>query len=176
MAIKQMKLTMQAVGNTESGAELLVSIDGNTKIDQSVPSVGSADLGIVDPSEIVEFDIEVGSAQGLSNLADIFAQETHSFSATATNGVIKIENISVNFNPEMTSNVGNILANVVSSGANGFSVVNIVTQPLWDGIADTAIYDIEMNNGPEQITGPGEVLIQAGQTVTFDITIPLFYD
>jgi hypothetical protein len=176
MAIKQMKLTVQAVGHTESGAELLVLIDGNVMIDQSVPSVGSADLGIADPSEIVEFDIEVGSAQGQSNLANILAQETRSFSATATNGVIKLENISVNFNPKITSNVGNILANVVSSGADGFFVVNIVTQPLWDGVADTAKYDIKLNNGPEQITGPGEVLIQAGETVTFDISVPLFYD
>jgi hypothetical protein len=176
MAIKQMKLTMQAVGDAGTSAELSVSIDGITKINQSVPSVGSASLGIPDPSETVEFDIEVSSAQGLLNVVDIFAQEIHSFSAHASNGVIKIEAISVNFSPQMSSNVGNILANTTSSGANGFSVVNIVTQPLWDGTADTAIYDIIMNNGPTQITGPGEVLIQSGQTVAFDISVPLYYD
>lgn len=63
----------------------------------------------------------------------------------------------------------------VSSGANGFSVCNIVTQPLWNGESDLVRYDIRYNNGPEQITGPGEVLIQPGETVTFDISVPLYY-
>ena len=175
MATKQVKLTMQVAPTTGSAADLVVLIDGDVKFNASVPGLGPAEQGTTDPVETVEFDIEVSSAQGLSNVADIFTKETHNFSATANNGRIKIETINVNFNPELTSNVGNLLANVVSSGANGFSTCNIVTQPLWNGEPDLVRYDIRHNNGPEQITGPGEVLIQPGETVTFDISVPLYY-
>ena len=175
MPIKQVKLTMQAVSDSESTVNLSVSVDGNVKFNQTVPTVGSGQQGITDPNEIVEFDLEVASAQGKSNLEDIFAPETLSFSATATDGLIKIENISVNFNPELSSNVGNLLANVVSSGVDGLVACNIITQPLWNGVANTAIYNIEYNLGPLQITGPGEVVIESGQTVTFDILVPLYY-
>lgn len=172
MPTKQVKLTMQAASGSGSTVDLSVSVDGTVKFNQVVPIVGPASQGMTDPNESVEFDLEVGSAQGMSNVANIFAGETHSFSATAANGVIKIETIGVNFSPVFpTSNVGN----VTSSGANGFAVCDITTQPLWDGVADTQLYDIQFNRGPIQVTGPGEVLIQSGQTVTFDISVPLYY-
>lgn len=175
MPTKQVKLTMQAVPQSGSTVDLSVSVDGTVRFNHSVTAIGTGDMGITDPHEIVEFDLEVASAQGMSNVADIFLNETHAFSATAGNGLIKIENISVNFNPELTSNVGNLLANVVSSGVDGFLICDITTQPLWDGVADTQIYNIAYNRGPLQITGPGEVLIQSEQTVTFDISVPLYY-
>lgn len=175
MPTKQVKLTMQAVSESASTVDLLVYVDGSVKWNQSVPTVGSGDMGISNPNEKVEFELEVASAQGAGNVAYIFAGETHSFSATAGDGLIKIENIKVNFSPVWPGNVGNILANVVSSGADGFLGCDIITQPLWDGEADIQIYNIEYNRGPLQITGPGEVLIQSGQTVTFDISVPLYY-
>lgn len=175
MSTKQVKLTMQAVPQSGSTVDLSVSVDGTVRFNHSVPAIGSGDMGITDPHETVEFDLEVASAQGQSNVANIFAPETHSFSATATDGVIKIENISVNFNPILSSNVGNVLANVVSSGVDGFFTCDITTQPLWNGVADTAIYNIAYNRGPLQETGPGEVLIESGQTVTFNLLVPLYY-
>lgn len=168
MPTKQIKITMQA---QPSGAEDLtfqVKIDGNTVYNQTVPATGPAQQGLTDPSETITFDFDVAA----SNTAR--ATENHTFSFIATNGAAKIETIAANFSA-VNETVGDVV-NFVPGTANTFVVCNIVTQPEWDGQAILDRYDISYNNGPNQVTGPGEVMMYDGETVVFDVAVTNYND
>lgn len=161
MPTKQVKITLQASPDAGQDVNLVVAVDGTTKINQAVPAVGPAEQGITDPSETVQFDLDVANAT--ANVANTVC----AFSITATNGRAKIETIATNFT---------VQGNAVPGNATVFLTSNIVSQPLWNGQALLDRYDIAYNNGPIQITGPGEVLIESGETVTFDVAVQNFND
>ena len=163
MPTKQVKLTLQASPASGQDVNLLITVDGATKFNQTVPAVGPAEQGITDPSESLQFDLNVDALVANSNVVT----ETHTFSMTATNGRAKIESIASNFSRQDANVAGN---------ASTFLVCNIVSQPMWNGQALLERYDIAYNNGPIQVTGPGEILIESGETVTFDVAVQKFND
>ena len=163
MPTKQVKLTLQASPASGQDVNLLITVDGTTKFNQTVPAMGPAEQGIPDPSETVQFDLNVDSLVANSNVNT----ETHTFSMTATTGRAKIETIQSNFTRQDANLAGD---------AGTFLTCNIVSQPMWNGQALLERYDIAYNNGPTQITGPGEVLVESGETVTFDVAVQKFND
>jgi len=160
MPTKQIKVIFQANPTSDQDVTLQIAVDDETKFNQQVPAMGPAQQGIPDPTENIEFDLDMANATAnafFTNLA---------FSITAINGRAKIETLQANFT--MTANLAGY--------ANGFVTCDIVSQPLWNGTALLERYNLEYNRGPEQITGPGEVQILAGETVTFDVQVPNWND
>jgi len=118
----------------------------------------------------VTFDIDVPVTTGNS------VTTTMAFSAVVTGGTVQIEDIEANYSISST-NTGTEEEPVytpVAGTADKFAIVNIVSQPLWNGVALVDRYNIEYNIGPIQITGPGEVLINGDETVEFNIEVPNF--
>ena len=121
----------------------------------------------------ITFDIDVPVLTSTGNLINNMA-----FSAAVTGATVQIEDISTNYNVSFI-NTGTAEAPVYEpvAGTNtAFTRTNIASQPLWNGVALTDRYNIQYNNGPTQVTGPGEVLTYSGETVTFDLTVASFND
>ena len=156
MPTKQIKLTLQATPVTAQNVNLLVTVDGTVKFNQSVGAVGPSVQGVTDPNESVEFDLDV------ANVSANVSTTTCAFAITATNGRVKVEDIATNYTIGSNSAPGN---------ANAFITSNITSQPLWNGQALLDRYNITYNDGPVQVTGPGEVLIESGETVTFNVAV-----
>ena len=161
MPTKQIAITLQAEPLTDQDVVVSVSVDGITVFDQAVPAVGTAEQGQTDPNETFQFSLEVPSSA-------VPGVQNRNFSISATNGRAKIEKISSNF-----TRVGNG-STLEPGNAGSFVTCNVVSQPLWNGEALLDRYDISYNLGPAQVTGPGEILIEAGETVVFDMAVPLY--
>ena len=168
MPTKTVKFTLQAEPSADQDVSVHITVDNVTVFNQSVPAAGPVQLDVPNPSESFNFDLEVAAS------ANVGATETRSFVITASNGMAKIENIQCNFNATYTT-VGNVQTFLPGS-ANSFAICNIVSQPTWNEIPDLTRYDIQYNNGPIQETGPVEVLINAGETASFDVAIFAFND
>ena len=164
MPIKQIKLTFQAMPTTDQDVNISIAVDGSVKYDQTVPAVGTAIQGQTNPSAFVEFNLDVAAATANTQI------KNHEFSITATNGRAKIETIAANY--AFNYHAGNAIAGT----ANVFSTCDIVSQPLWNGQALTDRYNIAVNRDPIEPTGPGEVLIESGETVVFTLAVPQFND
>lgn len=168
MPTKTLKFTLQAEPSAEQDVGVLIKVDNVTVFNQAVPSIGPVQPGIADPSEFFTFDLDVAYGANVGNT------ETRNFSITAQNGTAKIENISCNFSA-IAEQQGNVW-NLVAGDANNFVVCNIVSQPMFNGEVITSRYDIEYNNGPIAITGPGEVLVFDGENAVFDVAVWAFND
>lgn len=168
MPNKTIKFSLQAEPSTDQDVHVQITVDNEMVFNQTVPTVGPVQLDVPDPCESLNFDLDVAAS------ANTGVTETRKFSIAVTNGTAKIELIQANFTATKEL-VGNVWTFVPGS-ANSFQTCNIVTQPIWNGVADLNRYNIEYNNGPIQITGPGEVLITANETAVFDVAVPAFND
>ena len=95
-------------------------------------------------------------------------------SITVTGGKFMIDDILANYNIQST-NTGTAEAPVwqfQAGTAAEFEGLSIESQPLWNGIADLVRYSQALNQ--ENNTGPGQVLTNNGETVTFDIDVTKF--
>lgn len=168
MPNKTIQFRLQAEPSAAQDVNVLIAVDSVTVFNQPVPAAGPVQLHIPDPSEIFTFDLDVAAS------ANVGVTETRNFSISVTNGTAKIEQIEANFTATQEQ-VGNVW-NFVPGSANSFSICNIVSQPTWNGEVDLIRYNIEYNNGPIQVTGPGEVLIMADETAVFDVAVPAYND
>lgn len=168
MPNKTVKFTLQAEPNGDQDVNVLVSVDSVEVFNQAVPAMGPVELDTDEPSESFTFDLDVAAS------GNVGATETRNFGITATNGTAKIRIITCNFSAS-SEQVGNVF-NLVPGSANAFVVCNIVSQPTWNGNVLLDRYDIQYNNGPIQITGPGEVLIEDGEVAVFDVAVPAYND
>lgn len=163
MATKQLKITLQAQPQGETDVTMVVSVNGTECFNQSVPALGPIVLNEPDPSESVQFDIDVPVL-----VANVDPTVTYPVTVSCTNGSVKIEGFRDNFVVGF-SQIAN--ARVAGNATTWSSFDNIVSQPLWNGQALLERYDISYNTGPNQVTGPGEILVLNGETVSFDLQI-----
>lgn len=176
MPNKIIKFILQAEPSAQQDVNVVITVDSVPVFDSPVPTVGPVELDVPDPNESFTFDLDVAAAANVlaTGWPVVLATETRNFSISATNGTAKIENIRANFTA-----TGNLVGNVftfVPGSADSFETCNIIGQPTWNGEVDLIRYNIEYNNGPIQVTGPGEVLIEPGETVVFDVAVPAFND
>lgn len=168
MPTKTVKFNFQAEPTDEQDVNVRILVDGVTVFDQTVPTVGPVQTGVSDPAESFTFDLDVAAS------GNVGATENHSFSITAVNGIAKIENILSNFTAK-NRQTGNVVS-FEPGTAEDFVVCNIVSQPTWNGEVLLSRYDIQYNNGPQQITGPGEVLVLPNETAVFDVAVWAYND
>jgi hypothetical protein len=169
MTTKQLKITLQAQPISGANVTCVISVNGTECFNQSVPECDPIVLNQTDPSETIQFDIDVPTWTAGNTAPTV----TYPVSIAVTNGSIKIENFSNNFAARFDPTANTVIAGSVDTwqGPN-----EIVSQPLWNGQALLERYDITYNRGPNQVTGPGEVLVQNGETVTFDLEIEKYND
>jgi hypothetical protein len=174
MATKQMNISFQVQNAPESTNTVEITLNGATVYTGSLPETGPIITTGDDSYTVtnITFDIDTPVATQ-DNLTSTMA-----FSAVVTGGTVQIEDISTNYNYSKI-NTGTEAAPVWEpvAGINTvFAVTNIVSQPIWNGVADLGRYNIEYNNGPIQVTGPGEVMAYSDETVEFDVAVANFND
>jgi len=177
MATKQLKLTLQAQPLGGSDVTVVVTVDGEVKFNQTVPEAGPIVLNQPNPNEYIEIDIDV-PVLDVIDYANVPSTVTLPVSISSTNGAIKIDYFSDNFflGWQESPPASNNFVQVAGTASTWHEPCEIVSQPLWNGEALLNRYNIEYNNGPAQVTGPGEILIENGETVTFDLKVNKFND
>jgi hypothetical protein len=173
MATKQMNISFQVQNAPESTNTVEITLNGATVYTGSLPETGPIITGGDSYTTTnITFDIDVPVATANSVTSSM------AFSAEVNGGSIQIEDITTNYNVSWI-NTGTEEAPVwepVAGTDSAFAITNIVSQPMWNGVADLARYDIEYNYGPIQVTGPGEVLIYSNETVGFNVAVANFND
>jgi hypothetical protein len=171
MSIKQIKFKLQAESYSNDPIVIDVKIDGVTVFNDTVPDLGIVVPDTQDPFEEFVFDYDVPNNEfnGINTI-------DKTFSITTTGGISKIESISANyyFSVINTGTTEEPVLTPVAGTAENYSILNIISQPLWNGQALLDRYNIEYNQGPIQVTGPGEVFIDDGETCVFTMPITLF--
>jgi len=173
MATKQMSISFQVENAPASTTTVEIALNGATVYTGSLPETGPIITGGGDHTTTnITFDIDTPvTAQG--NAPSIMT-----FTAVVAGGTVQIEGITTNYNYSVI-NTGPEEApvwEVVAGTATEFKIVNIVSQPMWNGEADLSRYNIEYNDGTVQATGPGDVIIWNTETVEFNIEVPNFND
>ena len=168
-----MNISFQVQNAPESTNTVEITLNGATVYSGTLPETGPIISGGDSYTTTnITFDIDVPTAiQG--NI-----KTSMTFSAAVNGGSVQIENISTNYNYSLdnTGSEETPIWTPVAGTNTVFAITNIVSQPMWNGVADIGRYNIEYNNGPIQITGPGEVLIYNNETVEFDIDVANFND
>jgi hypothetical protein len=98
------------------------------------------------------------------------------FSVVVNGGSVLIEDIFTNYSYSVI-NTGTEevpVWEVVAGTDTAFRITNIVSQPMWNGVALLDRYNIEYNNGPIQVSGPGAVLVDSNETAEFNVEIANF--
>jgi hypothetical protein len=168
MATKQIKITYQVqnyAGNLNNvtiqlGTTTLFSgsLEETGPVFQSDPPTG--------PSEEMTFDYDIVV---LSDNSDLFV--TTPISIIVSGGTFMIDTVSANYSL-WAVNGGTVETPVWQPQAgtvDNFVILDILTQPLWNNEADLLRY-----NQPLNTSGPGQVLTNNGETVTFDIGVTKF--
>jgi hypothetical protein len=173
MATKQMNITFQVENAPESTNTVEIALNGATVYTGSLPETGpiiGGDDGYTTTNITFDIDIPVATTTNLKS--------TMAFSMVVAGGTVQIEDIATNYTFSAINNGTPEAPNwspVAGTDAE-FAIINIVSQPMWNGVALLDRYNIEYNIGPIQITGPGEVLLYSNETVEFDIVVPNFND
>lgn len=169
MTTKQIKIICECEYNPDSIAEIVVSVDSVQVWSGSPSQTGpvSALPGAADTQ--FTFDLDVPNLVGWPEPS----YDARSFSFTVTNGTFKIVNILNNYNI-INNYVGTPPVLESTAGSAGvFEILQISSQPLWNGVADLERYNIDVNypNG-----GPGAVLINDGETCVFNVDVQRYND
>jgi hypothetical protein len=173
MATKQMNISFQVQNAPETTNTVEIVLNGATVYTGSLPETGPIITGggSYDVTNInFNIDVPVATANSLTS--------TMTFSAAVAGGTVQIEDISTNYNVSWV-NTGTEEAPAwapVAGTNTAFAITNIVSQPMWNGVALLDRYNIEYNNGPIQVTGPGEVMAHSDETVGFNIAVANFND
>jgi hypothetical protein len=168
-----MNISFQVQNAPEMTNTVEITINGTTMYTGSLPETGPIITG-GDSYTVTNInfniDVPVATANSLTSIM--------SFSAEVNGGSIQIEDISTNYNVSYiyTDTAEEPVWEAVAGTNTAFRNTNIVSQPLWNGEADLSRYNIEYNNGPIQVTGPGEVPIYNAETVEFNIEVLNFND
>jgi hypothetical protein len=173
MATKQMNISFQAENTPEMTNTVEIALNGATVYTGSLPETGPIITG-GDSYTVnnITFDIDVPVATANS------ITSTVAFSMVVNGGSVLIEDIFTNYSYSVI-NTGTAEAPVwegVAGTNTAFEVTNIVSQPMWNSVALLDRYNIEYNNGPIQVTGPGAVLILSDETVGFNVAVANFND
>jgi len=171
MATKQMNISFQAENTPGMTNTVEITLNSATVYTGSLPETGPLIVGGGSYTvNNITFDIDVPVATANS------ITSTEVFSMVVNGGSVLISNISTNYSVSWT-NTGTPEAPVweaVAGTNTEFAVTDIVSQPMWNAVADLDRYNIEYNHGPTQITGPGAVLIYSNETVVFDVAVANF--
>lgn len=172
MTTKQIRMAFQVQNNAGETNTVQVQLNGVVKFEGTLPETGPLVIG-GDSATVttITFDQDVADwASG--NTAPVNA----SLTASVTGGSIVVQKTESNYNI-IYANTGTEEAPVwVASAGNAdtYQTCNIVGQPTWGGEALLDRYNIEYNNGPTQITGPGQLEVYSGETVETVLEIARF--
>jgi hypothetical protein len=166
MATKQMNISFQVQNGLGTTNSVTIALGGTTVYTGTLASTGPIITGGDSYSltnVVFDIDVPVATANNLTS--------TLAFSAEVNGGTVQIQQIQTNYNyfqtdtPVYTPTAGTV---------DSFTVVDIVSQPTWNGEPLLDRYNIEYNNGPIAVTGPGQVLIYSGETAEFNVNVSNF--
>jgi hypothetical protein len=167
MSTKQIKITYQLQNLAGNLNNVTIQLGTTTLFAGSLEETGPV-FQSNPPSEsyqemTVDYDIVDWSGND-----DLFV--TIPISIIVSGGTFMINNVLANYSLQSV-NIGTVESPVWQQQAgtvDNFAILNILTQPLWNNEADLSRYNRALN------TGPGQVLTNNGETVTFDIGVTKF--
>jgi len=171
MATKQMNISFQVNNNFNSTNAVEITLGNATIYTGTLPETGPIITGggsYTTTNITVDIDVPVATSSTKTS--------TLPFSMSVAGGEVQVEDITTNYNYTAinTGTEENPTWVPTAGTAEDFATVDIVSQPLWNGVALIERYNIEYNQGPIKISGPGEVQINANETVEFDILVSNF--
>jgi hypothetical protein len=174
MTTKQIRMTFQAQNNTGETNSVQVQLNGVVKFEGALPETGPLVTG--------DSSFSVTTITFDQDIADWAAENTDPVTVpltiSVTGGSVILQQTESNYNL-IYINKGTVEAPVWEAHAgkdDTYQVCNIVEQPTWDGEALLDRYNIEYNNGPIQITGPGQLKVYSGETIVTALAIARFND
>jgi hypothetical protein len=174
MTTKQIRMAFQVENNPGETNTVQVQLNGVTKFNGTLPVTGPLIIGGESFSvTTITFDQDVAD-WALDNTTPVNTPLT----VSVTGGSVVLQANESNYSIQHT-NTGTKEAPVwVASAGNAetYQICNIVEQPTWGGEALLDRYNIEYNNGPVQVTGPGQVEIYSGETVETVLAIARYND
>lgn len=175
MPTKHITASLQAMGALGKTTRAIIKIDGQTKFDDYVENTGIT-IDHNDPSVSIIFDHDVPEIVAPVVYPDPGIFVTQTVEISAIDGTIKLNNLLANhsgvfLNQGTTEQPDWVW---IPGGVSENQIIDIISQPLWDGQALLIRYNIEYNQGPIAYSGPGEVVIYNGETVSFNVAMPKF--
>jgi hypothetical protein len=174
MTTKQIRMAFQVENNPGETNTVQVQLNGVTKFNGTLPVTGALIIGGESFSvTTITFDQDV---------ADWTPTDSEPVNipliVTATGGSVVLETTESNYNVKFinTGTEEDPVWEKVAGNAETYQICNIVEQPTWGGEALLDRYNIEYNNGPVQVTGPGQVEIYSGETVETVLEIARYND
>ena len=167
MSTKQIKITYQVQNLGGNLNNVTIQLGTTTLFAGSLEETGPVFQSNphTEPYEEMTFDYDIADCNDIS---DLFV--TTPISIIVSGGTFMINNVLANYSLQSV-NVGTVEAPVwqLQAGTvDNFVTLDILTQPLWNNVADLLRYNQPLN------TGPGQVLTNNGETVTFDIGVTKF--
>lgn len=173
MTTKQIKMTFQVQNNAGETNTVLVQLNGVTKFEGSLPETGPLVVGGGGTYSVTNITFDQDVADWSSTDVD---PVNIPLTVVVTGGSISLENTESNYSATAT-NTGTPETPVWIStpgDVNTYQTCNIVQQPTWNGEALLDRYNIEYNNGPIQVTGPGELVVYSSETVQTVLAVARF--
>jgi hypothetical protein len=169
MSTKQIKITYQVQNLAGNLTNVTIQLGTTTLFAGSLEETGTVfqSKPPSEPYQEMSFDYDIVDWSGND---DLFV--TTPISIIVSGGTFMIDNVLANYSLQSV-NIGTVEAPVwqLQAGTvDNFATLNILTQPLWNNEADLSRYNQALNTN----TGPGQVLTNNGETVTFDIGVTKF--
>jgi hypothetical protein len=170
MTQKNTEFRFQVTASNSASAQATITIDGNPlwagSLDQTRPEV--------EPGQLTNDMVPFSGAACQIDLPEVQNNKPQKhnkiITISCTSGSIALVGINQQNNPmwEQVPNPNDPESptyQYIGGNPNFSDFYGIVTQPLWNGVADLIRYNIEYNLYNK--TGPGTVVIRAGETCEF---------
>jgi hypothetical protein len=174
MTTKQIRMTFQVQNDTGKTNTVQVQLNGVIKFEGTLPETGPLIIGgDWDSYSLtnITFDQDVSDGS-VENNAPVNMPLT--FSVTDGSVILQLTESNYNIRYTNTGTEEDPVWVASAGDADTYHTCNIVEQPTWNSEALLDRYNIEYNNGPIQITGPGQVEVYAGETMQTMLAIPRF--
>ena len=172
MTTKQIRMNFQVENNVGQTNTVIVQLNGVTKFEGTLPETGPLILGGGSYTVTnITFDQDVAD-WAPTDMDPVSIPLT----VTVTGASISLENSEANYyRSSINTGTQEDPAWIPVAGtADAYEICNIIEQPTWNGQALLDRYNIEYNNGPIQVTGPGELIIYSGETVQTVLAVARF--
>lgn len=168
MPTKSIKVVL-GVENVGGGPTTVsIDMDGTPVFSNTVAETGPVAQGTPGPTTEFTFEIDINQLP----LGSDPSVENRIFTITPSGGDILIDEFSANYTKYWT---GDPAVKVIGT-ADDFQELQIVAQPLWDGVADLTRYNINENYDADPPTGPGQLLINDGEACQVTLAVTLYND
>lgn len=179
MGTKQIRMKFQVAANDGVAAQVTITSGGVQKFSgdlaQTVATLIAGDVHyFTEPESPIIFDVDVPD-QTVAHPKTPEEKETPiDITIAVTGGNIGLQETTANYSTivvEVTPPTDPVTYTLAPGDVSTFMTVNYATQPVWT----PPCYD-RLNIADNVDTGPGSLILLNGESVTYQIAVPLYSD